>query len=186
MIRHWRSFLFIAVFISLSVTVAITPTDTLLDFIGSENAYVLMFCLGLIGGIATFVGIPYHLVLMSLAAAGIAPLPLGIATAFGVMLGDSLMYIFGRHAEAILPARIGAGLSALARYLTAHPRAVTPALFMYGSCSPFSNDFIVASLSIAGYSYWRTIIPLALGNVVFNVTIAYLGFYAYDTFAGWL
>lgn len=186
MFAHWRNLLFITIFIGLSVTVATTPTDTILNLIGSDNAYVLMFCLGLIGGVATFVGIPYHLVLMSLAAAGIPPIPLGVVTALGVMSGDSLMYLFGRHAHTVLPTRLHAGLSAFAAFLTAHPRAITPLLFTYGACSPFSNDFLVASLSIAGYSYWRTIIPLALGNIVFNVAIACIGTYAYTTLALWL
>jgi membrane protein YqaA with SNARE-associated domain len=183
--NYWRSLLFIFLFVGLSVTVALTPTDTILDVIGSDNAYILMFCLGLIGGVATFVGIPYHLILMSLAAGGLAPIPLGIATALGVMSGDSLMYIFGRHAHTILPARFHAGLTAFARFLTNHPRVISPLLFTYGACSPFSNDFIVASLSIAGYSYWRTIIPLALGNIVFNVAIACFGAYAYSTLVVW-
>jgi membrane protein YqaA with SNARE-associated domain len=184
MTTHWRSLLFVAAFIGLSISVAVTPTDTILNLIGSENVYVLMFFLGLIGGIATFVGIPYHLVLMSLAAAGIAPLPLGIATALGVMSGDSLMYLFGRHAQAVLPARFGAGLTALATYLTSHSRLTTPLLFLYGACSPFSNDFIVTSLSMSGYPYWRTIIPLGIGNVIFNVSVAYLGAIGYHAWLG--
>jgi membrane protein YqaA with SNARE-associated domain len=51
--------------------------------------------------------------------------------------------------------------------------------------SPFSNDFAVAPLSMIGYNYWRTIVPLAIGNTFYNIAIAYLGLYAYDTIIGW-
>ncbi|MEC7668335.1 MAG: hypothetical protein VX622_04610, partial [Pseudomonadota bacterium] len=66
-----------------------------------------------------------------------------------------------------------------------HPRFVTPALVAYGTVSPFSNDFVVASLSMGGYGYWRTILPLTVGNIFYNIALAYLGLYAYDTIIGW-
>ncbi len=184
-IRNYRAFLAVALFATISYTFATTPTDTILDVIGSENAYVLMFLLGAIGGISTFVGIPYHLILMSLAAGGINPILLGIATAAGVMVGDSTMYILCKNIARSFSPRLQSTLTHLANYLSEHPKLVTPGLIVYGAISPFSNDFIVATMSMSGYRYWRTIIPLAVGNCVFNIALAYLGLYAYSTVIEW-
>ncbi len=183
--RNKRLILVGTLFLTSSITLGSIPTDDLINFVGSENAYILMFALGLAGGLTTFTGIPYHLVLMSLAAGGLNPLLLGISTAIGVMCGDSTMYAIGRQFKETLSPRLTLAVDEVRRLAEAHPRLLTPALILYGALSPFSNDFIVGSLSIAGHSYWRTIIPLSIGNLLYNIGIAYLGFYAYDTIIAW-
>ncbi len=175
----------IVFYLALSISLASIPAEELIDMVGSDNAYILMFVLGMIGGFTTFTGIPYHFVLMSLAAGGLSPIWLGVCTAIGVMMGDSTMFLIGKQVKDSLAPRVRATIDRLSTYLLSHPRLVTPALVAYGSVSPFSNDFVVASLSIGGYGYWRTVVPLTIGNVFYNVALAYLGLYAYDTIIGW-
>lgn len=180
-----RTIVVISIFISISFTLATIPSETLIEFVGSENAYILMFVLGMIGGFSTFVGIPYHFILMSFAAGGISPVFLGIVTATGVMIGDSTMYMIGKSIKGSLSPKILNAVNKLGEYLEIHPRLITPALVLYGTFSPFSNDFIVASLSIIGRSYLKTIIPLTIGNIFYNIGIAYIGFYSYSTIVNW-
>lgn len=175
----------IVIYLGISLALASFPADTLIDALGSNNAYLLMFALGMLGGFTTFTGIPYHLVLMSLAAGGLNPIGLGICTAVGVMLGDSTMYLIGTKVKDSLSPRLRATIDQFSQYLLRHPKLVAPALVTYGAVSPFSNDFVVASLSMVGYSYWRTIIPLTIGNTMYNIALAYLGLYAYDTIMAW-
>jgi membrane protein YqaA with SNARE-associated domain len=144
-----------------------------------------MFALGIIGGLSTFTGVPYHLVLMGLSAGGATPWLLGLATASGVMLGDSVTYLLSRQAKTAVRGRVAQWLQAVADVLLAHPRLVTPGLVVYGMISPFSNDFIVASLTLMGYSYRRIIIPLTIGNVCYNIMLAYLGYFYYDAIILW-
>lgn len=139
-----------------------------------------MFVLGALGGLTTFSGVPYHLVLMSLAAGGLNPIALGVVTALGVMLGDSTMFLMSKKVAHVLPVSIRHSLSRLSLWLDKWPVLLTPALVLYGTFSPFSNDFIVASLSLLKYSYRRIIIPLAIGNILFNIGLAYIGIYGYD------
>lgn len=175
----------VVIYLGISITLASIPADTLIDGLGASNAYALMFVLGVVGGFTTFTGIPYHFVLMSLAAGGLSPVALGVCTALGVMLGDSTMYLIGSRVKTALPPRMLATMDRLSGLLLRHPRLVPPALVAYGAVSPFSNDFVVASLSVVGYSYWRTILPLTLGNMFYNVALAYLGIYAYDAIVAW-
>jgi len=173
--------LVIVIFIVVSITLGSIPSETLISFVGSDNAFILMFALGTVAGLTTFTGIPYHLVLMSLAAGGINPIGLGVSTALGVMLGDSTMFLLSKKVQGSLSPKIMSIINNLYRRLESHPALLNPSLFLYGLLSPFSNDFVVASLSIMGYSYQRIIIPLALGNIFYNITLAYLGLYAYDS-----
>jgi len=173
-------------FLTVSITVAQIPAETIVDTIGSNNAVLLMFVLGLVGGITTFSGIPYHFVLMSLAAGGVTPWLLGIVTALGVMCGDSVMFGVSKQAGHLVSGRVATWLSTVAEALGAHPKLLAPALVVYGSISPFSNDFIVASLSLMGYRYRQIIVPLTMGNMLYNIALAYLGYYYYDVVIGWL
>ena len=180
-----RAAVVVGVYLTISLSLASLPAETLIDTVGSDNAYLLMFVLGMVGGFTTFTGIPYHLVLMSLAAGGLDPVWLGIATALGVMTGDSTMFVIGSRVKDSLPPRWQATIDRLSGLLLRHPRIIAPALVVYGTFSPFSNDFVVGSLSVAGYAYWRTILPLTLGNTLYNIGLAYLGFYAYEAILGW-
>ena len=180
-----RTLVLIGVYLGMSMALASLDTDAVIDTDGSNNAFLLMFVLGMVGGFTTFTGIPYHLVLMSLAAGGLNPVGLGVSTATGVMLGDSTMYLIGSNVKNSLSPRMQATADRLSGFLVAHPRLVAPILVTYGTISPFSNDFVVGSLSVAGYSYWRTILPLTLGNICYNIGLAYLGLYAYDAIIGW-
>jgi membrane protein YqaA with SNARE-associated domain len=50
-------------------------------------------------------------------------------------------------------------------------------LFLYGAFIPLPNDIVILSLGAAKYNYWKLIIPLGLGNIVFNTMIAFFGLY---------
>jgi hypothetical protein len=50
--------------------------------------------------------------------------------------------------------------------------------FVYGSISPLSNDLITIPGGMARISYLKVMIPLGLGNIVFNITLCYLIVYA--------
>ncbi len=75
-------------------------------------------------------------------------------------------------------------MQTVASYVKRYPRLLTPGLVLYGSLSPLSDDFAVVSLSLMRFAYARVVIPLALGNVFYNVGMAYLGVYAYDWVMG--
>lgn len=171
----------LVIFVAVSITLGSIPSETLINYVGSDNAFILMFALGLLGGLTTFTGIPYHLILMNFASGGISPIGLGISTAIGVMIGDSTMFFIGKKVQTSLSPKILGHIDTIAKSLQKHPKLITPALITYGTFSPFSNDFVVASMSIMGYSYKRIILPLALGNIFFNIALAYLGLYAYSS-----
>lgn len=171
-------------FVAVSITLGGIPSDTLISYVGSNNAFILMLVLGTIGGLTTFTGIPYHFILMSFAAGGVNPIGLGLATATGVMMGDSTMFLLSKKVKDSLSPKILDIVNHASVHLSKNPKLITPALILYGTFSPFSNDFIVASMSLMGYSFKRIIIPLAIGNIFFNIGLAYLGLYAYDSMIG--
>ncbi len=157
------------------------PIQTIIDSVGTSSALLTMFVVAMVGGVTTFSGVPYELLLISLAYAGINPWLLGVVAATGILLGDSVSYVIGRQGGSLFSPRVHAFFMRISLFLETHPRLVFPGLVLYGAFSPFSNDFIMLATGLSGYAYVRTIIPLWLGNIVYHTILAYLGMYAYGS-----
>lgn len=156
----------------------ITP-EGIISFIGVENAYILMFILSLIGGLSTFSGVPYHIVLVALALGGVNPFFLGLVTAFGVMLGDSTSYYIGYEGRALMSSRMQTVLDKLSHIKEKYPKLLPVVFLLYGSLLPFSNDVIVIPMGFIRYPFWRVIAPLGVGNIIFNIGLALIAVHAY-------
>jgi uncharacterized membrane protein YdjX (TVP38/TMEM64 family) len=166
--------------IALSLTLVSIPTETLLDTIGSQNAYLFVYLIALLGSITTFASIPYPLILISLVAGGLNPLLAGALSALGVITSDMITFYAARRGSALLPKRVSGSLGKASEWLQKYPKMFFPCLALYGTVSPLSNDLAVISLSLMGYSFWRVIPTLAIGNMIYNIGVAFLGVYAYD------
>ena len=173
--------------LALSTTVFfyITP-DELIDIIGLENAYVLMFSVAFLGGLTTFNTVPYYSALLLLASAGLNPLYIGLASACGVMVGDSFSYFIGHHGATLVPHTLKRLFWYLHSLAALHPRFFPLVCFLYGSLSPLSNDFITIPAGMARIPFFRVMIPLALGNLVFNIGLAYLAVHAFSSVSSFL
>ena len=47
---------------------------------------------------------------------------------------------------------------------------------------PIPNDVITVSMGLAHYPYWKVMLPLGLGNIIFNISLALVGFYGWQIF----
>lgn len=166
-------FLPLITFLSVSTLFYFFSAERVVSFVGVENAYVFIFVLAFFGGLTTLSGIPYHLVLIALAAGGLHPLILGITTAIAVSLGDCTSYFVGYFGRALVSERIEKALQRLSLLQERHPRLLPLAFFLYGACVPFSSDLITIPMGLLRYPLLRVIVPLGLGTVIFNTALAY-------------
>jgi len=184
-LKYIPRILLILFFVSISFYFyAYSSPEEIISLIGVKNAYALIFILAFLGGMTTFSGIPYHLVLITLATGELNPLFLGLSTAAGVMLGDSTSYYVGYQGSVIIPGALQKILMMIRNFGLKHPKILPLFFFLYGSLSPFSNDFIVISMGLSQYPFWRVMAPLGLGNLVFNISLAYLATQAYNLLKG--
>ncbi|MFA6523157.1 MAG: hypothetical protein WCS85_02210 [Candidatus Peribacteraceae bacterium] len=175
----------IVVFVTWTVFIyQFSPSD-IVAFIGTDHVYLATFLLSFIGGFSVFVSIPYHLVLMTFAAGGVNPWLLGLVCSIGQCCGDSSSYLLGFSGRNVAPGRIAAMMDRFRRWCTERPYwQMAGALTIYGSISPLSNDWILVPMGLARYPYWRVMLPLELGNLVFNTSMALLGAYGLASVLG--
>ena len=75
----------------------------------------------------------------------------------------------------MLPAKATRAFALLHRWVAdTHSVKFYGFLLIYGSVMPLPNDVIVVPLGAAGVPYWRVMLPLAAGNIIFNTATALL------------
>ena len=158
--------------------------NEIVERLGVRNGYTLAFVAAFLAGISTFTSAPYALVVITLGAGGFSPFFIGLVSALGLFLGDSTSYFLGYYGHHVVPNGLQEELQKVHRWLMARKRVWTiPVfIFLYGAFFPFSNDLVVISFGLARYPFWRVMAPLALGSVIFNMILAYLGKYGLGYF----
>lgn len=171
----------ILIFIAWTVFVLSTSPVELVKSIGVTNGYIVAFVLAFLGGFSLFVTTPYYLVVAALAAGGLNPVLVGLAAGIGIFLGDSTSYFIGYRGHDILPKYYQKVFDRFQRWAATHSSwHVALALFVYGAAIPLPNDVIVVPMGLVRYPYRQLMIPLGLGNVVFNIGVATVAAYGLD------
>jgi len=176
-LKKVKPLLTVVLFITFSTVFYFFSPDTLLQYMGFQSAYVIMFFLAFLGGLSTFSGIPYHVVLIAFASSGLNPFLLGLLATSGVMLGDATSYYLGTQSKDLLTEHMQSVLHKLKEVENRTPRLMTILFFLYGALVPFSNDIIVIPSGILGYAFWRVMIPLGIGTLIFNFGLSLIAAY---------
>ncbi|MDD4286849.1 MAG: VTT domain-containing protein [Candidatus Peribacteraceae bacterium] len=172
-------------FLAWTVFIYQFPPADIVTYVGMKNGYLATLCIAFIGGLSVLISIPYHLVIMTFAAGGLNPWLLGLAASIGQLGGDTTSYMLGFSGGSIASGRFAAAMDRFRNWVIRRPyRQMACALFVYGSISPISNDWMLVPMGLARYPYWRVMLPLELGNVVFNTTMALLGTYGLASVLG--
>lgn len=184
--KNFLKILPVLVFLTFSITFHYFSPDYIVNWIGEENSYLLIFVLALIGGLSTFSGVPYHVFLVGLALGGLNPYILGLVTATGVMLGDTTSYFLGYYGRVLITPGIESSLEKILHLEEKHP-ALLPIIFLiYGSALPFSNDIVTIPSGLIRYPFFKVMIPLAIGNLIFNTLLALYSIQAYSLIENFL
>ncbi len=152
--------------------------EAMIESIGIENSYFVVFIVSLFGGISILFPIPYYIFVMTFAAGGSNPILLGIFAGIGLTLGDSTSYLFGRHGGKIIPNRYSKISKSILNKLVSYPEWLRASIILlWGSIVPLPSDILTIPLGLMGYSYRKLIIPLGVGHIIFNTIIAFSGYY---------
>jgi membrane protein YqaA with SNARE-associated domain len=132
------------------------------------------------GGISIMFPIPYYLLVFTFAAGGGNPILLGIFAGIGLAVGDSTSYLFGYHGGKLIPKLYQKMSRKITKKIMSSPEwARNLILFTWGAVTPFPNDILIVPLGLMRYPYKKTIIPIGLGNIVFNTAVAFAGAYGF-------
>jgi membrane protein DedA with SNARE-associated domain len=174
------AFFLICMFVGWTVLITRIPATELVNLIGVGNGYLLTFFVAFLGGTSLFFPLPYYLLVFTFAAGGLNPFYLGIFAGTGLALGDSTSYLLGYLGREAISSGLLEKFNKFYNWISKKPSwAIYSMLFLYGSFVPVSDDVIVVPLGIVKYPYLKVIIPLWMGNIVYNTIIAFAGIYGF-------
>jgi membrane protein YqaA with SNARE-associated domain len=161
------------------------PPGEIVEYFGTQNGYTAVLVLSFIGGISIIIPIPYHLVLMTFAAGGMNPVLLGIVATIGQATGDSTSYLLGYSGGKVVQHALFSVVERFQRWcMSLTYWKFGTVLVIYGAVSPFSNDWLLIPMGIARYPYRKIMVPLEIGNLIFNVGAGFLGAYGLASILG--
>lgn len=156
----------------------VRPT-ALVEALGVEGGYLLMFLVALLGGVSSFTSPSYYATIATLAVGGLDPVLLGVISGAAISVGDSLYFILGRSGQTLAEGgRYEASFNRIKRSVSAAPVWSVPlGTYALVALTPFPNDVLAAALGFAGMRYTAVIVPLVLGNVTLTMLTAYAAIY---------
>jgi membrane protein YqaA with SNARE-associated domain len=182
MTRKLTYILVLLMVLSWSVALYFVNPEAIVARVGAHTLPAV-FVAGVIGGTSILFPFPYYLVVATAAAGGAHPVLVGLCAGLGVMLGETTSYLVGHAGRAVLPASATEVFHLLHRWVAdTHSAKFYGFLFVYGCVMPLPNDVILVPLGAAGVPYWRVILPLAAGNIVFNTATAFMAAYGIRLF----
>lgn len=136
--------------------------------------YLGAFIVSFIGNVNLVLVFPYTIVIFLLAASGLNPILLGIATGTGAVIGEFSGYIMGRWGSAMLERKRPGMGDSLKLLLQRRPKLI-PVLLYVVTLLPVPADILFIPLGLLKYHPWQVFWPSLLGKVSAGIIIAYSG-----------
>jgi membrane protein YqaA with SNARE-associated domain len=176
--RKFIIFIVIVAFIAFWSSLAyFVGPEAIVDKLGAENGYILIFFIALLGGVSVFTSPSYFAALITFGAGGLDPFILAALSGLGVAFGDALFFYLGVHARKASFDR-GEPKNAFeraARWIEKKSGKAVPILvFLYSGFTPFPNDVLAVSLAFANYPFKKFFIAVLLGNINLAFWVAFL------------
>ncbi len=167
-------FIGIACIVVWSLLVINVGADVIVAFIGVKNGYIVLFFIALFGGMSSITGVSYAATIVTLAAGGLNPLLLGLASGLGISIGDTIYYFLGRQGRtATADTKLAYWGERFSTWLMKQQkRYVVLGIYCYTAFTPLPNDLLTLSVGYSRFPYLPAIIALVLGNFTLTTIIA--------------
>lgn len=174
--RRWATVILALLFVAgWAVLMFVMSPDELVDSLGVEQAFGVVFLLGVIGALASMTTFSTYPAIVTFAVGGMNLPGLVLVTAVGLTVGDWLFYSLVTRVKGLLGGKLRDRTLQLERWLDGLPhRRVQVVTFVWVGLLPLANNILTGALAVGGYHFRRIVVPIALGNTVFPAGVAIL------------
>lgn len=150
------------------------PTQ-IVETLGVENSYGIMFLMSVFGGVSTFTSVSYLATLGALAIGGLDPFLLGLVAGTGLLISDSFFFYLGKEGRRAAGGKPKEWADRFEAWLRKQPRWMVPVVtYLYTGLTPLPNDVLTIALAFAEVKFRRIVLALWLGNMTLTTLVAYL------------
>lgn len=163
--KFWALLLLITFWL---VLVLAFPPAEIVDAIGLEAGYLLIFLTALLG-ISGFVSLPFYITLVTLTSTGEFNIFLVMLVAAPARsVGDILLFSLGHQGHYVVSDFVGSRLRSFSAWLSGKPYWVAVVFsYLYTSAAPLPKDFLMLFLGLGRIKLRDVIIIVLLGNATF-------------------
>lgn len=160
-----------------TVVLIVVGAESIVEYIGIENGYLVMFLVSLLGGVSSVGAVAYITTIITLSNAGLDPLTLALASGAGVSIGDTVYYLLGRNGSKLIRRSRASGyIQNFTTWLNQQHMIVrSVGIFMYTAFTPLPNDILTIAMGIAQQPYGMVIASLVLGNITHTFLLGTFG-----------
>lgn len=153
----------------------LVPLERVVESIGVENTYLILFLLALLGGVSSFTSSTFYASVTVFSGGGADPVLLGLSGGSGMFLSDAVFYGLALHGRKMLPEKWEERASRLGKHLLRLPQwVVLGGVLLYTGFMPLPSDILMMALALCGYPFLKIAPFILLGDVTIVTLIAFL------------
>ncbi len=152
----------------------VSPT-TVVEKVGIQNSYLIVFVLGVICGFSSFTSSTFYIVVIAAASGGSNPLIVGLCGGVGLCISDSAFYFVVSKGTHIIDKHWKKLTNFLKKWMKWLPDWIVYSLvFLYSAFVPMPNDIMLVTLAISEYPFKKISPFLFIGDISSVILLAYI------------
>lgn len=156
---------------SLYLANFVANNDLAQNIVG-QFGYLGILVIAIIAGVNVLLPIPAATFVPVFVAAGLWMPLIILALVVGTTIADYVGYFVGRWSREFAAATYPKTYARVLSLNERHHNLILPAVFFYAAAIPFPNEAIIIPLALVGLKFRTILIPLILGNLVNQTTLA--------------
>lgn len=146
----------------------------IIEAIGLENVYLLIFIIAILSGSSSFVSASFFAIYISIASGLDSYFLLSVFGGLGLSVGDSIFYYLGTRGRKIDGKKWQKMLTKLSSWVKKQSLfLIYIIIFIYNAFTPLPGDILNISLGLSGINYKKVIPIIILGNIALLYIVAY-------------
>lgn len=155
--------------------VFVLPPDELVERLGVENAYLVLFFLSALGALVSMTTVSAYPAIVTFAAGDMELWALGIVSGIGLTVGDAVFYVLAGEVKGLLHGRAKEWSERVGGWLDDRPGWILSlTTYVWVGFLPLANNILTGGLALAGVRFRTILVALLLGNLTFPTGVAFL------------
>lgn len=163
------------------LTLAIWFDSTVLvNLLGVQNSYIILFFVSLIGGFSTGGSATYLALLVTLVAGGLNPWATGLVAGLSLFIGDTIMLVLAQKGRTFINGTLDARLDGFALRFKNTPwlqHSFPYIAYVYSGFTPFPHDMLILFMAAIEYSRKKALLIIFFGDITFATGVGLLTTY---------
>ncbi len=150
-----------------------TARNPLAASLFERGGWPALFLMSVASGFNLLVPVPVISFLPAILDAGFGLVPAVLVIASGMAVGDMIGYAIGFFGRSLAPPTMSRFTLQVEGMIKTSPWLSFGLLVIWAAFVPLPNEILVLPMAYFGYSMWRIVSAVVVGNVVFNSLSAY-------------